>query len=48
VIVNAAAALVTAGQAAVFLEGAALAAVSLDSGAARAKAEALARFTQDC
>jgi anthranilate phosphoribosyltransferase len=47
VIANAAAALVAAGQAVTLLEGAALAAVSLDSGAARAKAGALARFTQN-
>jgi anthranilate phosphoribosyltransferase len=31
-----------------FLEGAAVAAVSIDSGAARGKLEALARFTQAC
>jgi len=48
VIPVAAAALVAAGQADVFREGAALAAVSIDTGAARAKAEALARFTQNC
>jgi anthranilate phosphoribosyltransferase len=46
VIANAAAALVAAGQAVTLLEGAAIAAVSLDSGAARAKAGALASFTQ--
>src|SRR4051794_2773578 len=45
VLANAAAAFVAAGQVDVFLEGVALAAVSIDSGAARAKAEALARFT---
>ena len=45
VLANAAAAFVAAGQADVFLEGVALAVVSIDSGAARAKAEALARFT---
>jgi anthranilate phosphoribosyltransferase len=45
VIANAAAALVAAGTAEVFLEGAAIAAVSIDSGAARRKAEALAEFT---
>jgi anthranilate phosphoribosyltransferase len=45
VLVNAAAGLVAAGMATTFLEGAALAAVSIDSGAARAKVEALARFT---
>jgi len=48
VIANAAAALVAAGKAEVFLEGAAIAAVSIDTGAARRKAEALARFTQSC
>lgn len=48
VIANAAAALVAAGMAGVFLEGAALAAVSIDTGAARRKAEALAHFTQNC
>jgi anthranilate phosphoribosyltransferase len=46
VLANAAAALVAAGRVETFLEGAAIAAVSLDSGAARAKAEQLARFTQ--
>jgi anthranilate phosphoribosyltransferase len=45
VIANAAAALVAADLVATFLEGAAVAAVSLDSGAARQKVEALARFT---
>jgi anthranilate phosphoribosyltransferase len=45
VIANAAAGLVAAGQAATFLEGAALAAVSLDTGAACGKLEALAKFT---
>jgi anthranilate phosphoribosyltransferase len=45
VIANAAAGLVAAGQAVTFLEGAALAAVSLDTGAACAKLEALAKFT---
>ena len=44
VLVNAAAALVAAGQVQTFLEGMAVAAVSIDSGAARAKVEALARF----
>lgn len=48
VVANAAAALVAAGQADVFLQGATLAAMSIDSGEARAKAEALARFTQSC
>jgi len=46
VIANAAAALVAAGLADTFLEGAAVAAVSIDSGAARQKVEALARFTK--
>jgi len=45
VLVNAAAALVAAGAVETFLEGMAVAAVSLDSGAARRKAEDLARFT---
>lgn len=44
VVVNAAVALVAAGKAASFREGAALAAASIDSGAARAKLEALASF----
>ena len=44
VLVNAAAALVAAGKVQTFLEGMAIAAVSIDSGAARAKVEALARF----
>jgi anthranilate phosphoribosyltransferase len=48
VLANAAAALVAAGHAEVFLEGAAIAAVSIDTGAARAKVEELARFTQGC
>jgi len=48
VLANSAAALVAAGKAEVFLEGVALAVVSIDSGAARAKAEALAHFTQNC
>ena len=47
VIVNAAAALVAAGQVETFLEGSAIAAVSIDTGAGRRKAEELARFTQD-
>jgi anthranilate phosphoribosyltransferase len=46
VLVNAAAALVAAGRAAGFLEGVALAAQAIDSGAAMAKVEQLARFTQ--
>jgi anthranilate phosphoribosyltransferase len=45
VIANAAAALVAAGAVETFLEGAAVAAVSLDTGAAREKVQALARFT---
>jgi anthranilate phosphoribosyltransferase len=44
VLVNAAAALVAAGQAETFLEGMALGVVSIDSGAARRKVEALAGF----
>jgi anthranilate phosphoribosyltransferase len=44
VLVNAAAALVAAGRAETFLEGMALGVVSIDSGAARGKVEALARF----
>jgi anthranilate phosphoribosyltransferase len=43
--VNASAGLVAAGRAASFLEGMNLAAASIDSGAAKAKAEALARFS---
>jgi anthranilate phosphoribosyltransferase len=46
VLANAAAALVAAGRVSTFLEGTAIAAVSIDAGAARAKVEALARFTQ--
>ena len=42
VLVNAAAALVAAGKAETFLEGIALGVVSIDSGAARGKVEALA------
>jgi anthranilate phosphoribosyltransferase len=45
VLVNAAAALVAAGRVATFLEGMAVAVVSIDSGAAQAKVDALARFT---
>ena len=45
VVVNAAAALVAAGQADQFAEGARLAAESIDSGKAREKLEALIRFT---
>ena len=44
VLVNAAAALVAAGKAETFLEGVALAVVSIDSGAARGKVEDLARI----
>ena len=44
VLVNAAAALVAAGQAETFLEGVALAVVSIDSGAAKRKVEGLAAF----
>jgi anthranilate phosphoribosyltransferase len=46
VLVNAAAALVAVGRAHDFREGVALAAEAIDSGAARGKAEALARFTR--
>ena len=46
VLANAAAALVVAGKVNTFLHGVAVALVSIDSGAARAKVEALARFTQ--
>jgi anthranilate phosphoribosyltransferase len=45
VIANASAALVAAGLVGTFLEGSAVAAVSIDTGAARRKVEALARFT---
>jgi anthranilate phosphoribosyltransferase len=45
VLANAAAALVAAGKSDSFQEGAKLAGETIDSGAARAKAEALARFT---
>jgi anthranilate phosphoribosyltransferase len=44
VLVNAAAALVAAGRAETFLEAMALGVVSIDSGAARGKVEALAGF----
>ena len=43
-LVNAAAALVAAGKAETFLEGMALAAVSIDRGAAMGKVKALAEF----
>jgi anthranilate phosphoribosyltransferase len=46
VLTNAAAALVVAGKVDTFLEGVAVAAVSIESGAARSKVEALARFTK--
>lgn len=46
VLVNSAAALVAVGRARDFREGVALAAGAIDSGAARERAEALARFTQ--
>ncbi len=46
VLVNASAALVAAGRARDFREGFAMAAESIDSGAARRRAEELARFTQ--
>jgi len=45
VVANASAAIVAAGNAADFLEGAQMAAASIDSGAARAKLEALNAFT---
>ena len=45
VLVNASAGIVAASRASSFLEGMALAAASIDSGSARAKVEALARFT---
>ena len=48
VIANSAVALVAIAQVETFLEGAAVAAVSIDTGAARDKLEALARFTQNC
>jgi len=44
VLVNAAAALMAAGKVATFLEGMAVAVVSIDSGAAQGKVDALARF----
>jgi len=48
VIANSAVALAAVAQVETFLEGAAVAAVSIDSGAARDKLEALARFTHVC
>jgi len=48
VIANSAVALAAAAQVETFLEGAAVAAVSIDTGAAREKLEALVRFTQKC
>ena len=47
VLANSAAALLAAGKVNTFLEGVAVAVVSIDSGAARAKVEALARFTNE-
>ena len=47
VLVNASAALVAAGKAQNFLEGMAIGTVSIDSGAARRKAEELAKFTAE-
>jgi anthranilate phosphoribosyltransferase len=47
VLVNASAGLVAAGRASSFAEGIERAAASIDSGAARAKAEALAQFTAE-
>ena len=47
VLANAAAALVAAGKADTFLEGVAIALVSIDSGAAKQKVEELARFGRD-
>ncbi|MDR3702201.1 MAG: anthranilate phosphoribosyltransferase [Candidatus Sulfopaludibacter sp.] len=46
VLVNSAAALVAAGKVETFLEGMAIGTVSIDSGAAQAKVEELARFTR--
>ena len=46
VLVNAAAALVAAGRVETFLEGMAIATVAIESGAARAKANELARFSR--
>jgi anthranilate phosphoribosyltransferase len=48
VIANSAVALAAVAQVETFLEGTAVAAVSLDTGAARDKLEALVRFTQQC
>jgi anthranilate phosphoribosyltransferase len=48
VLANASAALVAAGAAADFTEGVRVAVRSIDTGAAREKAESLARFTQAC
>jgi anthranilate phosphoribosyltransferase len=48
VLVNAAAGLVAAGRVETFLEGTAIAAVSIDNGAARRKLAELARFTKAC
>jgi anthranilate phosphoribosyltransferase len=48
VLANSSAALVTAGKAAGYLEGVAMAAESIESGAARRKVEELSTFTQGC
>src|ERR1017187_4824826 len=48
VLVNSAAGLVAAGKVDTFLEGMAIATVSIDTGAARGKLDELARFTQSC
>jgi anthranilate phosphoribosyltransferase len=48
VLVNAAAALVAAGQTETFLEAVAICAVAIDTGAAWQKVRALARFSQEC
>jgi anthranilate phosphoribosyltransferase len=48
VLANSAAALVAAGKVDTFLEGMAIATVSIDTGAARGKLDELARFTQAC
>jgi len=48
VIANSAVALAAVAQVETFLEGAALAAVSIDTGAAQGKLDALVRFTQAC
>ena len=48
VLVNSAAALVVAGQVDTFLEGMAIATVSIDTGAARGKVDELTRFSKAC